>query len=46
MITNPQSNGTMGGGTTKKEAIRVLSEKGIEVIVGECRRRLYDICNP
>lgn len=46
MITNPQSNGTMGGGTTKKEAIRVLNEKGIEVIVGECRRRLYDICNP
>jgi|TARA_B100002003_G_C14154579_1_gene555654 glutamate 5-kinase len=45
MLTNPLEKGTTGGGETKQAAINLVSSKGIDIIIGDYRKGLYDLVN-
>ncbi|MDO8740610.1 MAG: hypothetical protein Q7J54_03510 [Candidatus Woesearchaeota archaeon] len=43
MLTNSNGKGTRGNRETKEDAVKSAEAEGIEVIVGECAKGLYDM---
>ncbi|MCK4521273.1 MAG: hypothetical protein KAU20_01775 [Nanoarchaeota archaeon] len=43
ILTNSNGKGTIGGRKTKEKSVKLAERKGIDVIVGECDKGLYNL---